>query len=105
MAVADDMADALRAHFVLRYGDAPRCPMCGQQNWQIVGTREDKIAGYAPPKHLVRAQSVPVVVVGCANCFHVLTFAWEPIRKALQDKQEAEKLDRISRLLDAMKKP
>ena len=96
--MTEDELQLLRGHFSAKTGGRPpRCTVCDATDWEVAGITDLPLN----PRRLLRkatdAKALPVVVLVCTNCFHVIQFAWVPL-KAAGDERDRERRGTIQAL-------
>lgn len=79
MPLTPDDAQVLRAHMAKSMPGLPTCAGCGSKTWSAEGvqaTVEIRDGSFA------LGNGVPLIMLVCDKCFHVLLFAWNPIIRA-----------------------
>lgn len=99
MSLLDDM----RQHLAKTLGQVPPCSVCKNEEWDVAGTASVAVAAEVAAGIPVKTNptTIPVAVLICKRCFHVLHFALNPI---IQEKQEKERQLRGDAMLRALRK-
>lgn len=73
------LVKAIRKH-IEQLGVNFRCPVCGGVHFAV--NPPEQAMGHTHGGAVIGAPVVPYVTVVCQNCFHLIHFAWLPIREA-----------------------
>jgi hypothetical protein len=67
----------------------PECNVCKQRKWRVLGLTAVSLAidineGLdSTPIYLESGNTIPTYSILCLNCYHILQFAWLPIKNQL----------------------
>lgn len=90
----DDTIEALRRHFAATLArPTPRCSACDATKWEILGLSEMPIR--AAVGQLGAPGAITTVVLACANCAHLIQFAWAPIQQRAKQEPDFPQLARV----------
>lgn len=64
-------------------GQAPACPVCGNQIWSAEGIVAQQVYTQQPGMFFTAGgRAAPMVQLVCTTCFYVMFFAWAPLKAA-----------------------
>ena len=88
MALSDTERQKVEKHLA---GKINPCPMCGNDKWELLEiiappVQRRAVGGVLEEyltwgKTAAPAEAVPLLLVACTNCFHVVPYAWRLIER------------------------